>query len=383
MTPADGYVLTAGSLKVNGSAEGVTAAAENTFTFVMPAEDVTVSAVFESAYVPPIYSGGSNTTTETVQNGDGSTTRIVTNKATGTVTETTTYPNGDKTAVETKKDGTVTETVTRKDGFRSETVTKPDGSFTSKATDENGVKTETTGTSEGEITASVALPGNVEQARVLVPVPEVTSGTVAVLVHEDGSETVLKTSVATGDGVSFLATGDIKVKIVDNSKAFADVAEGHWAYDAIQFAASRELFTGTGAGSFSPAGDMTRSMLVTVLARLDGQETSGGAAWYSKAMDWGMEAGITDGANMDASVTRESLVVMLCRYAKAETTEAEALNDFPDADKVSDWAVDAMSWAVANGILTGNGTGELNPAGNASRAEVAAILMRFVAQMAK
>ena len=383
VTPADGYVLTAGSLKVNGSAEGVTAAAENIFTFVMPAEDVTVSAVFESAYVPPIYSGGSNTTTETVKNGDGSTTRIVTNKATGTVTETTTYPNGDKTAVETKKDGTVTETVTRKDGFRSETVTKPDGSFTSKATDENGVKTETTGTSEGEITASVALPGNVEQARVLVPVPEVTSGTVAVLVHEDGSETVLKTSVAIGDGVSFLATGDIKVKIVDNSKAFADVAEGHWAYDAIQFAASRELFTGTGAGSFSPAGDMTRSMLVTVLARLDGQETSGGAAWYSKAMDWGMEAGITDGANMDASVTRESLVVMLCRYAKAETTEAEALNDFPDADKVSDWAEDAMSWAVANGILTGNGAGELNPAGNASRAEVAAILMRFVAQMAK
>lgn len=79
----------------------------------------------------------------------------------------------------------------------------------------------------------MALPGNVEQARVLVPVPEVTSGTVAVLVNEDGSETVLKTSVATGDGVSFLATGDIKVKIVDNSKAFADVAEGHWAYDAI------------------------------------------------------------------------------------------------------------------------------------------------------
>lgn len=320
----------------------VTAVADGTAVITVTTEDggltaactVTVETYYEP-YIPPV----SNTTTTTSKNEDGSTTKTVTNKKTGTVTATTTWPDGVR-LITTTKDGASTSEVTLPDGRDSVTVTIP--------------------------TAEKPAPGEV-----------------ALIVHEDGTREVVRTSVAVENGMRVTLTEGAVLEIADNSKAFADVAEGHWAYDAIQFAASRELFTGTGAGSFSPAGDMTRSMLVTVLARLDGQETSGGAAWYSKATDWGMEAGITDGANMDASITRESLVVMLYRYAKAETTEAEALNDFPDADKVSDWAEDAMSWAVANGILTGNGAGELNPAGTASRAEVAAILMRFAAQMAK
>ena len=230
----------------------------------------------------------------------------------------------------------------------------------------------------------MTLPNGRDSVTVTIPTAEKPApGEVALIVHEDGTREVVRTSVAVENGMRVTLTEGAVLEIADNSKAFADVAKGHWAYDAIQFAASRELFTGTGAGSFSPAGDMTRSMLVTVLARLDGQETSGGAAWYSKATDWGMEAGITDGANMDASITRESLVVMLCRYAKAEAPEESMLHDFPDSEKVSDWAEDAMGWAVANGIITGNGAGELNPAGNASRAEVAAILMRFVGHLVK
>ena len=96
-------------------------------------------------------------------------------------------------------------------------------------------------------------------------------------------------------------------------------------------------------------------------------------------MDWGVENGVTAGTNMDASITRESLVVMLYRYAKAEVPKDAVLSSFPDADKVSGWAEEAMTWAVQSGILTGNGAGELNPAGTASRAEVATILMRFIA----
>ena len=296
---------------------------------------VTVETYTEP-YTPPV----SSVTTTTTKNEDGSTTKTSTNRKTGTVTVTTTWPDGARLVTTTHKDGTSTSEVTPPNGRDSVTVTIP--------------------------TAEKPAPGEV-----------------ALIVHEDGTREVVRTSVAEENGMRVTLTEGAVLEIADNSKAFADVAEGHWAYDAIQFAASRELFTGTGAGSFNPAGDMTRSMLVTVLARLDGQETSGGAAWYSKAMDWGMETGITDGANMDASITRESLVVMLCRYAKAETTEESMLHDFPDADKVSDWAVDAMGWAVANGILTGNGAGELNPAGNASRAEVAAILMRFVGHLVK
>lgn len=172
------------------------------------------------------------------------------------------------------------------------------------------------------------------------------------------------------------------VMLIDNSKAFADVPDGHWAYGAIQFAASRELFTGTGAGSFNPAGGMSRAMLVTVLARLDGQDAAGGAVWYGRAMDWGEENGVTDGTNPEAAITREQLAVMLCRYAGAEAPEESALHSFPDAGRLSDWAAGAMAWAVQEGILTGNGTGGLNPAGTASRAEAAAILMRFVERMA-
>ena len=321
----------------------VTAVADGTAVITVTTEDGGLTAActvtvetYTEPYTPPV----SNVTTTTAKNEDGSTTKTSTNRKTGTVTVTTTWPDGAKLVTTTTKDGASTSEVTLPNGRDSVTVTIP--------------------------TAEKPAPGEV-----------------ALIVHEDGTREVVRTSVAVENGMRVTLTEGAVLEIADNSKAFADVAKGHWAYDAIQFAASRELFTGTGSGSFNPAGDMTRSMLVTVLARLDGQETSGGAAWYSKATDWGMEAGITDGANMDASITRESLVVMLCRYAKAEAPEESMLHDFPDSEKVSDWAEDAMGWAVANGIITGNGAGELNPAGNASRAEVAAILMRFVGHLVK
>lgn len=291
---------------------------------------VTVTTYTEPSYTPP-----SNTTTETVKNEDGSTTKTVTNKTTGLVTETTTYPDGTMIVATTPKGGESSIKVTVPKGKDSVTITIPTGEM-------------------------------------------LTSGTVAVIVNEDGSEEVVKTSVATSWGLRITLAEGTTLKLVDNSKDFADMAEDNWAYDAVQFAASRELFQGTGADSFSPTGDMTRAMLVTVLARLDGQDTVGGETWYSKAVAWGVENGITDGTNAEMSITRESLVVMLYRYAKAEPSDVTVLHKFPDADKVSGWAAEAMNWAVANGILTGNGAGELNPGGNASRAEVAAILQRFI-----
>ena len=359
----------------------VTAVAEGNATITVTTEDGGFTATCEVTvtnytppYVPPT---GGGSTTETVKNEDGSTTKTVTNKTTGTVTETTTYPNGDKTVVETKKDGTVTETVTRKDGYKSETVTKPDGSFTSSVTDAGGVKTETAATAKGEITASVTLPKNIESAKITVPVKDAAPGIVAVAVNEDGTERIIRTSVVTGDGLSFIAEGNIKVKVIDNSKTFADVAVSHWAADSVQFVASRELFTGTGNDVFDPMGDMTRAMLITVLARLDGQDTEGGETWYSKAMDWGVENGITDGTNAEVGITREQLAVMLYRYAGVEKTQAD-LSGFADSGSISDWASDAMNWAVAEGILTGKSGGKLDPSGLASRAEVAAMLQRFI-----
>lgn len=309
----------------------------------------------DTPYVP---STSGNTKTETRKNEDGSTTKIVTNKITGMVTETTTWPNGAKLIVVTKKDGTVTTT----------------------ATDSTGLKTETITTPAGNTTANVTLPKGMESAKVTVPVKKATSGTVAILVHNDGTEEIIRTSVNTGDGIQITVNGNAKIKIIDNTKIFTDVKDGDWFSAAVQFAASRELFTGTGTGTFSPLVPMSRAMLVTVLARMDGQDIDGGATWYEKAVKWGVKKGITDGNNLETSITRESLVTMLFRYADAKPVSDMELNKFPDADQVSDWASDAMNWAVANGILTGTNNGRLNPSGTASRAEVAAILQRFVSQ---
>ncbi|MEG1579590.1 MAG: S-layer homology domain-containing protein, partial [Oscillospiraceae bacterium] len=128
-----------------------------------------------------------------------------------------------------------------------------------------------------------------------------------------------------------------------------------------------------------PADDTTRSMLVTVLARYDGQNTAGGPRWDSVGTQWAKEQGISNGSDMEDAITREQLAVMLYRYAKAGKVEGD-LTGFSDADGVSPWAREAMEWAVKTGIL-GGANGALNPRDNASRAEVAAMLARFVTKV--
>ncbi|MEQ2456991.1 glycoside hydrolase family 2 TIM barrel-domain containing protein [Flavonifractor hominis] len=159
--------------------------------------------------------------------------------------------------------------------------------------------------------------------------------------------------------------------------AFSDVPATHWASEAVDYVVSEGLFNGTSDTTFSPDASMTRAMFFTVLARLDGVDTTGGATWYEKAMTWAVAEGITDGTNPEATITREQLAVMLYRYAGSPATEG-SLTGFADASSVSAWAQDAMEWAVAEGILTGKDGSALDPQGTASRAEVATMLMRFV-----
>ena len=147
--------------------------------------------------------------------------------------------------------------------------------------------------------------------------------------------------------------------------------------DAIAFAASRELFNGTGENAFDPAGDMTRAMILTVLARYDGQDTTGGSSWYEQGAQWAVENGVSDGTSLNSTVSREQLVTMLWRYAGSPAAET-GLDSYADSAAVSDWSEQAMAWAVENGLITGTGAGALNPQGTATRAEVAAILARFV-----
>ena len=167
---------------------------------------------------------------------------------------------------------------------------------------------------------------------------------------------------------------------------FTDVASGSWYYDGVMYAYEGGLMNGTSANAFSPNANTTRGMIVTVLARLDGVDTSGSSPWYAAGRTWAMNAGVSDGTNMDGKITREQLAAMLYRYAKSKGYDVSASADisaYTDASSVSGWATDAMRWAVGAGLINGRTATTLAPQGNATRAEVAAILMRFAQKIVK
>lgn len=167
-------------------------------------------------------------------------------------------------------------------------------------------------------------------------------------------------------------------KIADekpSSNSYTDVSTSDWYADAVAYVTDKGLMSGTGDNQFSPNATTTRGMLMTVLARYAGEDTTGGATWYEKGMNWAKANGVSDGTNPNANITREQLVTMLYRYAGSPAANG-SLDSFSDAASVNSYAVNAMQWAVANGIVNGS-NGKLNPQNNATRAEVAAILMRF------
>ncbi|HIS96482.1 MAG TPA: S-layer homology domain-containing protein [Candidatus Scatomorpha pullistercoris] len=160
---------------------------------------------------------------------------------------------------------------------------------------------------------------------------------------------------------------------------FEDVAAGAWYYDAVAFVSANGLFDGTSETAFSPNGQMTRAMVITVLARHAGIDTSVGATWYDAAVDWALETGVSDGSDLEGSITREQLATMLYREAGSPAVSG-SLEGYVDADEVSYWAADAMLWAVAEGIIEGAGGNALTPTTPATRAQTAAILQRYITQ---
>ncbi len=165
---------------------------------------------------------------------------------------------------------------------------------------------------------------------------------------------------------------------------FTDVNANSWYYSGVKYAYKNGLMNGTGNGTFSPNADTTRGMIVTMLARLEGQNTSG-TPWYAAGQKWAMDAGISDGTNMPGAITREQLAAILFRYAKQkgyDVSKSADLNGFADANTVSTYATDAMRWAVASGLIQGSNS-KLSPKATASRAQVATILMRFMELYAK
>ena len=175
-----------------------------------------------------------------------------------------------------------------------------------------------------------------------------------------------------------MPAGDVTVRVTfTDSEAlpFTDVSAGQWFYDAVAYVYTNGMMEGDSATTFNPDGTMTRAMFWAVLGRIDGA-TITGTNWADQARDWAMAEGVSDGTDPNGLVTREQMVTMLWRYA-GEPESSASLSAYTDADSVSDWAETAMRWAIDEGIITGMTDTTLVPQGTATRAQCAAIFMRF------
>ena len=164
--------------------------------------------------------------------------------------------------------------------------------------------------------------------------------------------------------------------------SFADVPESYWAYKEIKWAYDNGYVTGKTSTSFDPTGMITRQQIWMILGRMAGSDPADMAA----AKAWAVQNGVSDGSNPGTAVSRQQLVTLLYRYAKLlgySVTGGVDLSTYPDASSVSSYATEAMAWAVGNKIVNGTTAGTLDPAGNATRAQFAAILSRFVEASAK
>lgn len=158
---------------------------------------------------------------------------------------------------------------------------------------------------------------------------------------------------------------------------FTDVNSNAWYADAVEFVIEEGLMTGTSDTTFAPDTSMSRAMIWTVLAAYNGANTSGGNPWYAPSQQWAMINGVSDGSAPNGSITREQLAVMLWRAAGSPST-SKNLTGYADANAVSDWAVEALAWAVDNGIISGMSGSSLAPQNTATRAQVAVMLIQFV-----
>ena len=221
-------------------------------------------------------------------------------------------------------------------------------------------------------TVKVELPKGTGETKVEIPVSNVKPGTVAVLVHPDGTEELLKDSIPTENGIQLTVDGSATVKIIDNSKGFIDTQD-HWAKDAIDFVSARGLVNGMNDSIYAPNNSTTRAQLWTILARQNDADLNGGATWYEKAQLWSKNKGISDGTEPNAAINRAQMVTMLWRAMDQPTAGGTA--SFTDVSADSYYA-QAVAWAVENGITTGVGGGRFDPTATCTRAQIAAFLAR-------
>jgi hypothetical protein len=240
---------------------------------------------------------------------------------------------------------------------------------------------------DGAVTVSIAVPDDFEGQNVYL-----------YHIAADGTPVLVEGVVVLRNGVRYFEfTTDhfsyYALQPVD-TLPFVDVDEDDWWFDSIYYVCARGLFQGTSRSTFAPQGTMTRAMLVTVLHRLEGAPEASAISpltdvqagqWYTAAVNWAGANGIVEGYpdgrfGVGDDVTRQQMAVILYRYANYKgysVSAASNLGGYSDAAEIDAWACDAMTWANAKGIIAGTTPTTLAPRGNASRAQVAAVLMRF------
>ena len=337
-----------------------------------------------------LFTGGSATLTATVEPSDAANQNVTWASSDPSVA--TVDAAGKVTAVGA---GTATITVTTVDGGKTAACTvtvrpdippaNPNYRITVEATQGGTVTADPTAAKAGTTVTLTPVPHRGYQV-----------GTVAVT--DRFGDPVAVTEQADGTYTFTMPNGQVTVTVTfaEAPLPFPDVTEGDWFYDAVRYAYETGLMDGVGDNLFAPNSETTRAQLVTILHRLAGEPEPGGdsgfsdvetGTWYTDAVAWAAQNGIVNGVSDTEfapgdDITREQLAAILYRYAAYQgydVSQRADLSGFGDASSISGYAQEALSWAHAQGLVLGFEDGSLRPQGTASRAQIAAVLMRFLA----
>ena len=373
---------------VSNSAGSVTS---NAVTLTVNAATVSVTGVTLTPASLSLFTGDTATLTATVQPSNATNQNVTWSSDKPDVA--TVDAAGKVTAVGA---GTATITVTTEDGGKTDTCTvtvtrpyippaNPNYKITVAATQGGAVTADPTAAKAGTTVT-------------LTPVPDRGYQVGAVAVTDRFGDAVAVTEQADGTYTFTMPNGQVTVTVTFEQAPllFPDVTEGDWFYDAVRYAYENGLMDGVGDNLFAPNSETTRAQLVTILHRLAGEPEPGGdsgfadvetGTWYTDAVAWAAENGIVNGVSDTEfapgdDITREQLAAILYRYAACQgydVSQRADLSGFGDASSISDYAQEALSWAHAQGLVLGFEDGSLRPQGTASRAQIAAVLMRFLA----
>ena len=299
--------------------------------------------------------------------------------------------------------GTATITVTTEDGGKTATCTVTvERPYVPPANPNYRIDVTTT---EGGTVDKDPAAAKAGETVTLTPTPEEGYEVGEVTVTDRFGDAVEVTENADGTYTFTMPNGQVKVEVTfveatPEPLPFTDVSETDWFHDAVQYAYENGLMDGVGDGQFAPHATTNRAMVVTILYRLAGEpDVSGDAAftdvepglWYTDAVLWAAQKGIVNGISDTefspaGDLTREQLATILYRYAESagyDVSVSADLSGFPDADQIQSYATEALSWAVAEGLLQGFEDDSLQPQSTATRAQIATILMRFCEGVAK